>query len=142
MINLIYLFFIAAISATLFPLNSEIALRSFLALKVHHPIILLLVATAGNSLGATLNWYLGRHALHYQNKSWFPFKPRSLLHAQSWFNRHGKWVLLLSWLPIIGDALTFIAGTLKVKFICFIILCSIGKAARYSFIVLAFYAFF
>jgi membrane protein YqaA with SNARE-associated domain len=58
--------------------------------------------------------------------------------AAAWFRRYGAWSLLLSWLPIIGDPLTAVAGALRVGLLRFVVLVSLGKAARYLFILGAF----
>ena len=52
--------------------------------------------------------------------------------AQRWFQKFGFWSLLLAWLPVGGDALTFIAGMMRVRFALFIALTAIGKASRYA----------
>jgi membrane protein YqaA with SNARE-associated domain len=51
--------------------------------------------------------------------------------AARWFSRYGIWSLLFAWLPIVGDALTVIAGALKVNIYPFAALVAIGKATRY-----------
>ena len=52
--------------------------------------------------------------------------------SQAWFQKYGVWSLLLAWMPVGGDALTFIAGMMRVPFWLFFILTGIGKTARYS----------
>jgi len=101
-----------------------------------------IVATIGNTLGSAINWFLGAYALHYRDHKWFPVSEKSRLRAERWFNRFGKWTLLFAWLPIVGDALTLIAGTLRVNFLVFISLTAFGKGARYAFLALAYYQFF
>jgi len=70
--------------------------------------------------------------LHFQDRRWFPFKPQSLGMAQRWFQKFGVWSLLLAWMPLGGDALTFIAGIMRVNFPVFLCLTAIGKATRYA----------
>jgi membrane protein YqaA with SNARE-associated domain len=77
---------------------------------------------------------MGRYLLHYQQRRWFPVKQQSLQRSQSWFQRYGKWSLLLAWAPVIGDALTFIAGMMRVRFDLFFALTAIGKGIRYAVI--------
>ena len=125
------LFMAAFVAATLLPAYSEVALAG-LQLAGYDPLALWFWATAGNSLGAAVNWALGRWLLHYRDHKWFPFKGRQLDLAQTWFNRWGIWSLLLAWLPVVGDALTFIAGILRVPFPLFFVLTALGKGARYA----------
>ena len=125
------LFLISFIAASLLPAYSEVMLASLL-IAGYDPLTLWCWATAGNTMGACLNWLLGRFLLRYQSHRYFPFKSESLSGAQKWFQKYGVWSLLLSWAPIVGDALTFIAGVMKVKFSIFFILTMIGKGARYG----------
>lgn len=125
------LFLTAFLAATLLPAYSEIMFAGMLAAG-YDPLSLWLWASAGNTLGSALNWLIGRYMLHFQDRRWFPFKPDSLGMAQRWFQKYGVWSLLLAWAPIGGDALTFIAGMMRVRFDLFILLTGIGKAARYA----------
>lgn len=125
------LFFSALLAATLVPAYSEILFAGMVSAG-YDPILLLMWASAGNTLGSAVNWVLGRYLLEFQDKKWFPFKPDSLGTAQRWFNKWGVWSLLLAWMPIGGDALTFIAGMMRVRFWLFLLLTAIGKTARYA----------
>jgi membrane protein YqaA with SNARE-associated domain len=125
------LFFSAFLAATLVPAYSEILFAGLVSAG-YDPLALWLWASAGNTLGSAVNWALGRYLLHFQDRRWFPFKENNLGPAQRWFQKYGVWSLLLAWLPIGGDALTFIAGIMRVHFIVFIVLTAIGKATRYA----------
>ena len=126
-----WLLFLGAFgAATILPFSSEIAFIGLIE-QGYAPFWVWLVATAGNSLGAVVNWILGRFLTRFESKRWFPFKPDSLHRGQAWFQKYGVWSLLLAWLPVIGDALTFVAGVMKVRFEVFFILTAIGKGARY-----------
>ena len=129
------LFVVAFLAATVLPAYSEVMFAGLLAAG-HDPLALWLWASAGNTLGSALNWVLGRYLLKFQDRSWFPFKTSSLGISQVWFQRYGVWSLLLAWAPIGGDALTFIAGFMKVRFSVFIVLTGIGKATRYAILLL------
>lgn len=134
MADYLTLFGVALLSATLLPGGSEVL---FVALLSSHsaeltPLGLWTAATLGNSLGAVLNWWLGRYLLHFQRRRWFPFKPDGLVRAQRWFQRYGVWSLLLAWAPLIGDGLTFIAGVMRVGLGRFVLLVSVGKGLRYA----------
>jgi membrane protein YqaA with SNARE-associated domain len=98
-----------------------------------------LSATAGNTLGSCVNWYLGREILRFKpkliNSRWFPVTELQLERAQNRFSRFGVWSLLLAWLPIVGDPLTFVAGVMKVRFGLFLCLVVVGKGVRYGVIV-------
>jgi membrane protein YqaA with SNARE-associated domain len=82
-------------------------------------------------LGAVVNWVLGRWIERFRGKSWFPIKPQALERAQGWYQRYGKWSLLLSWAPLIGDPLTVVAGVMREPFPVFLLLVTIAKFGRY-----------
>jgi len=125
------LFAAAFVAATLLPFYSEIALAGLQAAG-YDALSLWFWATAGNTLGAAVNWAIGRWLMHFQDRRWFPFKGRQVAIAQRWFQRWGVWSLLMAWLPVGGDALTFIAGLMRVRFDLFFLLTAIGKGARYA----------
>lgn len=128
------LFLTGLIAATLFPLSSEALLVS-LVYQQYSWWLLWLSATLGNTLGSCINWYLGDQCLHWQDKTWFPFKLDQLQRTQAHFHRYGLWSLLFAWLPVIGDPLTFFAGVMRVSFWKFLLLVSLGKAARYALVI-------
>lgn len=133
-----FIVFISAFgAATLLPFYSEVALVGALA-SDHSPFYLWLSATIGNTAGAAVNWVMGRYLTHFEGRRWFPFKKENLHRSQHWFQRFGVWSLLMAWLPIGGDALTFIAGFMRVNFWLFLLLVGIGKGARYAFVIAVF----
>ena len=124
--------FIAAFgAASLLPMQSEAVLVSMLWSGQYSVALLLLVATAGNVLGSVLNWLLGRSVERFRHKRWFPVTAAKLEKAQRFYRRYGRWSLLLSWVPIIGDPLTVIAGVLHEPFWRFTLLVSVAKTGRY-----------
>jgi membrane protein YqaA with SNARE-associated domain len=122
----------AFLSSTLLPGVSEATL--ILAAGQQHAqlIALFLAATAGNVLGAVVNFALGRFLLRFENRRWFPVSPLSRTRAEALFGCYGRPILLFSWLPIVGDPLTLVAGLLRTPFPVFLIYVTIGKAARYA----------
>ena len=128
------LFGTAFIAATLFPASSEALLLTLLS-QGYTPVWLLIAATAGNTLGSCVNWYLGLKLLHFQHKRWFPVSPLALARAQRQFSRFGNWSLLFAWLPVVGDPLTLVAGVMKMRFALFLPLVLVGKACRYALLI-------
>ncbi|HEY7774709.1 MAG TPA: YqaA family protein [Marinagarivorans sp.] len=128
------LFSSAFLAATLLPASSEVLLITFIN-QGHPALALWLTATLGNTLGACANWVLGRYFSHYRERKWFPVKAVTLTKAERGFQRYGQWSLLFSWLPIVGDALTLMAGLLRVPFPIFVILTALGKGARYAVLI-------
>lgn len=124
------LFLAALVSATLIPGQSEAVLVGLL-LAGYPPWALLVVASAGNILGSVLNWMLGRGIERFRDRRWFPVRAEALARAQRWYGKYGKWSLLLSWAPVVGDPLTIVAGVMRESFPVFLLLVSIAKIGRY-----------
>lgn len=125
------LFAFAFLAATLLPGGSEIGLAALLTSGEHSIILLIAFATVGNVLGSVVNWVLGRYFNHLKNRSWYPIKPDQMHRAENWYRKYGRWSLLASWAPIIGDPLTLISGVLREPLISFLIFVTIAKLARY-----------
>ncbi|MDD3591160.1 MAG: DedA family protein [Sulfurovum sp.] len=128
------LFFVAFVSATLVPMGSE-ALLIYAISEGYVVWLLWLVASVGNTLGSMVNYWLGLKGEAYlENRGYLSREKMS--RASRTFGRYGGWTLLLSWMPIIGDPLTFIAGVLRYEFKWFVVIVAAAKAARYAVIVL------
>ncbi len=124
------LFLAALAAATILPMQSEAALVGLL-LADYSPWLLIAVASIGNVLGSVINWLLGRGIERFRDRPWFPASDAKLERAQRCYRRHGKWSLLLSWAPIIGDPLTLVAGLLREPFLTFLALVTFAKVGRY-----------
>lgn len=126
------LFMVALVAATIFPAQSEAVLVGLIATGDYSVWLLVLVASVGNILGSILNWVLGRGIEQFRERRWFPVKDQALERAQNWYRRYGKWSLLASWLPVVGDPLTLVAGVMREPLPIFILLVAIAKTARYA----------
>lgn len=129
------LFLSAFVAATILPAQSELVLAGLHATQSLPTALLVAVATLGNVLGSFVNWCIGRYLIHFRTRRWFPVKAAAIDRASRWYHRWGCWSLLLAWVPIIGDPLTLVAGVLREKLWIFLVLVTIGKAARYVAII-------
>jgi membrane protein YqaA with SNARE-associated domain len=103
---------VAFIGATIVPISSEVAVVAALKLGIP-PWQVLVSASIGNALGASLNFGLGwLFSARIQNRL---EQSRSGRYALRWTNRYGKWSLLGSWLPVVGDPLCLTAGLFRVS---------------------------
>jgi membrane protein YqaA with SNARE-associated domain len=125
------LFLAAFGAATLLPLQSEAVLVGLLLSKSYSTATLILVATIGNVLGSLVNWVLGRYIERFKSRRWFPVSDERLDRAQRMYQRLGKWSLLLSWAPVIGDPLTLLAGVMREPLLPFVALVTVAKLGRY-----------
>ncbi len=130
------LFLSAFVSATLFPGGSEAVLAALAYLKQHDPWLLLVIATLGNTLGGLSTFLLGgwlaRRVPLTRTPTSTPSagKAAAIRRVQQW----GAPVLVLSWLPVIGDPLCFAAGWLRINALQATFFIAAGKAARYAVI--------
>ena len=128
------LFISSFLSSTILPGHSELILTTFIFLKKYPIIDLIFFASIGNILGSILNWCIGYYFTSLKDRKWFPINKSQLTRASSWFLKYGKWTLCLSWVPLIGDPLTIIAGIFRVPIYTFILIVSLAKTMRYVFI--------
>lgn len=127
------LFVVSFLAATLLPLGSEALL--LYNISQNYPILLLWsVATVGNTLGSMLNYWLGLKGEAYlENKG--HLSKEKMEKSRIFFDSYGGWTLLLSWVPIFGDPMTFIAGVLRYKISYFIPIVFIAKGLRYAAVI-------
>ncbi len=129
-INLIGLFISAFVSSTLLPGGSEIALVYLAQQGEDPPLLLWLAATSGNTLGGLTSWALG----WWINRR-YPWRKLDDAKHQRALERVRRWgspVLLLSWLPVIGDPLCLVAGWLRIGLLQAALFIALGKGARYA----------
>ena len=131
----------AFLAATVVPAASELTLAAGLAAG-GSMLWLVASATLGNTLGAAVNWGLGRFIEHFRDRKWFPVGAKQMDRGQAWFRRYGVWSLLFAWVPVVGDALTVIAGAMRVHIVPFLVLVGIGKGLRYIVLAFAVYGAF
>jgi membrane protein YqaA with SNARE-associated domain len=123
-------------AATLLPLQSEALLVGLIVSDRYWLWGLLAVATLGNVLGSLVNWWLGRGIERFQDRRWFPVSAKHMATARKHYERYGHWSLLLSWMPVIGDPLTLIAGVMREPLGRFVLIVTVAKAARYAVVAL------
>lgn len=125
------LFLAAFLAATVLPAQSEALLAGLLLTKTYPVWSLVLVASLGNVLGSVLNWLMGRGIERMRHSRWFPASEAQLERAQEWYHRWGAWSLLASWVPVIGDPITLVAGIMREPLWRFLALVTLAKTGRY-----------
>ena len=118
---------VATVSATLIPMGSEPVLFAYVSLNPQDYWLAIAVATVGNTIGGMINWWLGLLA----RNAYESLKGETNSRAQAWLEQKGPPMLLLSWLPAIGDPLCLVAGWLRLNWLQCLIYMAIGKLLRY-----------
>lgn len=114
----------AFLSATILPGNSEIALFAYGKHFPQFATVALLIASVANTAGSMTTYGAGR---------WL--KPPEQNRASVWLQRWGSGMLLLAWLPVVGDGFCLAAGWLRFPWLVSLSLIFVGKFARYCAIV-------
>lgn len=125
------LFFSALLSATILPGTSEGVLALVLAKGSSSTAAAVGTATLGNTIGSGINWGIGRFFASYRDHPRFPIKPDKFERYAQAYRRWGVWTLLMSWVPLIGDPLTIVAGVMRSPLPLVLVLVAIAKCARY-----------
>ena len=128
----IVLFLVSFASATLLPLGSE-ALFLYDLSEGYSFFFLWLFASIGNTLGSVLNYFIGLKGEAFLERKGYLSKAK-MQRAKLFFDKYGMYALLLSWMPVIGDPLTLVAGALKYTFKRFVLIVFVAKALRYAVI--------
>ncbi|WP_310232905.1 YqaA family protein [Rhizobium miluonense] len=131
------LFMAAFGAATILPMQSEAVLAGLLLTGRYSAVWLVVTAGVGNILGSLVNWMLGRGIERFRQRRWFPVGEDTLDRAQAWYRKYGKWSLLASWVPVVGDPITVVAGVLREPLPTFLLLVTVAKLGRYVIVALA-----
>lgn len=123
------LFIASFLASTIFPFGSEGVLVYLVYEKFNIPT-LVLVASAGNYLGACTSYYIGLKGRGIVER-YLRIDPRDIEKAEKYFAKYGMYILLFTWLPFIGDAFTVAGGLLRLRFWLFSVLVFTGKFLRY-----------
>jgi len=124
------LFLASFLAATILPLSSEVVL-SVLLLNELNPALLVAVATVGNVLGAFTNYAIGFWGSKAFVRRVLKIPEEDFIKAEERFKKYGVISLFFAWVPLIGDALTVVAGVLRINIVWFFVLVTLGKLIRY-----------
>jgi len=130
------LLLVAFLASTLLPLGSE-WLLAVLVLKGFDPVASVLTATLGNTLGALTTYGIGLWGGPFLVERMLRIDAAARARAERFYARYGRWSLLASWLPVVGDPLCLVGGILRVRLWPFVLLVAAGKLGRYAVVALA-----
>lgn len=123
------LFIASFLASTILPFGSE-GIVVLLVSRGFNVMAVVMVASIGNFFGACTSYYLGSMGRGYIEK-YLKIKQSELENAEKYFSKYGSYVLLFTWVPLIGDAITVTGGLLKLEFRKFALLVFVGKFLRY-----------
>lgn len=129
------MFAAAFLEATFLPVRSEVVLVALLYAERFRWEGLLLVASLGNTAGAAVNWAIGYFVARFEGRSWYPVRRDRMARAETWYRKYGRWSLLLSWVPVLGDLITVAAGVLREPLPMFLAIVGAAKTARYLVVI-------
>lgn len=130
------MFIAAFLAGSILPFSSEVVMAALLAVGVD-PWLLLLTASAGNILGGTTCYYIGRMVSPDRVQRIFRVKESHMQRARTLVSRWGAWMGLLCWVPIIGDALLVTLGIMRSNPLTTNLAMVIGRTARYAIVLLS-----
>ena len=130
------LFLSSFLAATLIPAQSELGLGYLVINKNYSMVLLITIASVGNTAGATINWLLGRGIAGSVARREKIQASKRYVTLIDWYSKYGRWTLLFSWAPFIGDPITVIAGIFKVPLKTFLLIVAIAKTSRYVLVAL------
>lgn len=129
------LFVVSYLSATVLPFSEQFAVVGMVALG-YSSILIVVVATAGSFLGALTNYYVGREGSEFVFSRYISVDGDRLERAEKFYGRWGSYILLFSWLPLLGDAITVVSGVLHLDLRVFTFWVLLGRIVRQTIIVL------
>ncbi|MDD5070718.1 MAG: DedA family protein [Candidatus Omnitrophica bacterium] len=128
------LFIVSFLAATILPLGSEIFVVAMVVSDFNVGVVFL-VATIANTLGAITNYYVGKLGTHFVMSRYVKVDSDKRRKAERIYQKWGAPVLFLSWVPVVGDLLTVVAGGFKLKLSIFTFWVFLGKSFRYFFVI-------
>lgn len=131
------LFLSAFLAATILPVASEVVLIGMLGLG-YDPLLCLIIATSGNTLGAILNYFIG----YAGNPNWLKKIGITLEQIDQWKSRaqrYGTWLALFSWLPVVGDLIGVVLGFFRAPMLPTFAFFGLGKLIRYGGVILLYF---
>ena len=123
------LFVLSFLASTFLPIGSE-ALVVALISQGFRPFTIIMVATVGNYLGSCTTYYLGLKGRPVLEKYLSPSHEK-LKKSEKFLKKYGIYILLFTWVPGIGDAITMVAGLMQLPFRSFSVLVFLGKCGHY-----------
>lgn len=129
---LLSLFLSCFLAATVIPFSSEVIFGTTLIFSKIDPVILVIVAGIGNTLGGLTGYWLGKFGKWEWLQKYFRLSPEKIEKCQALCSQYGYWLALLCWLPFIGDLICVALGFFRSKLFPVTLFMFLGKTLRYA----------
>lgn len=128
------LFIGAVLAGSVLPFNSETVMAALYVTGLD-PVGLIVWGTLGNFLGSIINYFIGRMGKMEWVEKYLRIKREKLDRAQRWVGKYGAWMGLLSWIPLLGSAITVTLGLMRSNIPLTFTAIFVGKLARYILVI-------
>lgn len=130
------MFLSAFLAGSILPFSSETIMVALLALG-GSPWLLLLTASAGNTLGGVSCYCVGRIASPEWLQRTFRIKDKHMQRARALVSRWGAWMGFLCWVPVLGDAILVTLGIMRSHPLATNVTMLVGRTLRYAVVLLS-----
>lgn len=131
----LFLFCDSFFSALILPPRSEMVVKLLSTFSGYNIYLVFVLALSASVLGSLSNWWIGKYFLFLRSTNFFQTKQKELAEAEKKWRKFLVWILLFSWLDVIGSPLSVMAGFLKTDLKKFLLLILIGKILYYSLLI-------
>ena len=131
----IFLFFDSFFAALILPPRSEMVVKAMAVFASYNAYLVFILALTGSVLGSLANWWVGKYFLFLRETDFFRKKEKEILVAEKKWQKFLVWILLFSWLDVIGSPFAVMAGFLKTNLKKFLFLVLVGKFFYYYLLI-------
>lgn len=124
----------AFLAGSILPFSSEVVMVALLAAGLN-PILLIIYGSVGNVMGGMLNYALGRLGKLEWVEKHMHVKHQSIQKVRKYMEKHGTWIGLFSFVPVIGETITIVLGLTRANIFLSLLFISLGKTLRYAALV-------
>lgn len=130
-----FLFCDSFFAALILPPRSEMVVKLMLTLRGHNIYAVFILAFSASILGSLTNYWIGRYFTFLRATEFFKNKAAEIANSQKKWEKFLVWILLFSWLDVIGSAFAVMAGFFKTDVRKFLLLVLVGKLVYYVLLV-------
>lgn len=127
------MFISSFLAGSILPFSSEVVMAG-LQVAGASPVGLFIGGTLGNTLGTLVNYWIGSLGKEEWITKYLKLPPAKLEKGKQYVVKYGAWAGILTWLPILGEALAVAMGYLRTPLWFSILAMLVGKGARYAVI--------